>query len=128
MNLSIPILCNETTIHSYFIEQQYCLDDYNDLFISSRQTALSFHHRVSELEYFSDWHVSGDPTLILIHAGILRIGLQDESYHNFSVSDVFIVQDMLPVNTFFDNNIHRHKAQVIGNQQLIVLHLKFSST
>ena len=127
-NLSIPILCNETTIYSYFIEQQYCLDDYNGLFISSRQTALNFRHRVSEPGYFSDWHVAGDPTLILIRSGIIRIGLRDGSYRDFSAGDVFIAQDMLHANRSFNSNIHGHTAQVIGNQQLIALHLKLSST
>jgi hypothetical protein len=65
-NLNVPILCNIKTDSSYFMEQQYCLDDYNGLFISSRQEALNFRHRMSEPGYFSDWHVAGDPTLIII--------------------------------------------------------------
>jgi hypothetical protein len=126
-NLSIPVLCYKTTIHSYSIERQYCLDDYNGLFISSRQTALNFRHRVSEPRYFSDWHVAGDPTLVLIRSGILRIGLREDCYHHFCAGDVFIAQDTLPANNFFNNNIHGHTAQVIGDQQLIALHLKLST-
>ena len=99
-NLSIPILCNEATIHSYFIERQYCLDDYNGSFISPRQTALNFRHKVSEPGHFSDWHVAGDPTLVLIRSGILGIGLRDDSYHDFCAGDAFIAQDMSPANIF----------------------------
>ncbi|WP_232787855.1 hypothetical protein [Paraglaciecola sp. MB-3u-78] len=126
-NVSIPMLCNMETIESYFIEQQYCLDDYNGLFISSRQSALNFRHRMSKPGYFSDWHVAGDATLILIRSGILRIGLRDNSYRDFAAGDVFIAQDKLPANTHFNHNIHGHTAQVIGDQQVIALHLKLSS-
>ncbi|MFQ3192587.1 MAG: hypothetical protein ACI936_003739 [Paraglaciecola sp.] len=126
-NINILMLCNVETIQSYFIEQQYCLDDYNGLFISPRQTALNFRHRMSEPGYYSDWHVAGDPTLIIIRSGILRIGLRDESYQDFVAGDVFIAQDKLPANVAFNNNTHGHTAQVIGEQQLIALHLKLSS-
>ena len=126
-NLIVPILCNVKTKYSYFIEQQYCLDEYNGLFISSRQQALNFRHRISEPGYYSDWHVAGDPTLILIRSGILRIGLRNNSYRDFAAGDVFIAQDKLDDNTNFEKNIQGHTAQVIGNQQLIALHLKLSS-
>ncbi len=126
-NLSIPVLCYKTTIHSYSIERQYCLDDYNGLFISSRQAALNFRHRMSYPGYFSNWHVAGDPTLIIIRSGILRIGLRDESYRDFFAGDVFVAQDKLPTNVSFDNNVHGHTAQVLGDHQLIAFHLKLSS-
>jgi hypothetical protein len=126
-NLIVPILCNSKTNHSYFLDQKYCLDDYNGLFISPRQQALNFRHRVSEPGYYSDWHVAGDPTLIIIRSGILRIGLRDKSYRDFAAGDVFIAQDKLTDNRCFENNIHGHTAQVIGAQQLIALHLKLSS-
>jgi hypothetical protein len=126
-NLNVPILCNIKTDSSYFMEQQYCLDDYNGLFISSRQEALNFRHRMSEPGYFSDWHVAGDPTLIIIRSGILRIGLRDHSYRDFAAGDMFIAQDKLSANTIFENNFHGHTAQVIGEQQLIAMHLKLSS-
>ena len=125
--LSIPILCNVKTQRSYFINQQYCVDDYNGLFISSRQEALNFRHRMSLPGYFSDWHVAGDPTLIIIRSGILRIGLRDNSYRDFTPGDVFIAQDKLANNMIFDSSIHGHTAQVLGDQQLIALHLKLSS-
>jgi hypothetical protein len=126
--LSVPILCNQKQDHSYFTNQLYSLDDYNGLLISPRQDALNFRHRISNPGYFSDWHVAGDPTLIIIRSGILRIGLRDNSYRDFAAGDVFIAQDKLVDNIDFDNSIHGHTAQVIGDQQLIALHLKLSST
>lgn len=126
-NLNLPILCNLKTRHSFFIEQQYSLEDYNGLFISPRQTALNFRHRMSYPGYFSDWHVAGDPTLIIIRSGTLRIGLRDDSYRDFFAGDVFVAQDKLPTNVSFDNNVHGHTAQVLGDHQLIAFHLKLSS-
>lgn len=125
--ISVPILCNDETESSYFIDQQYNLEDYNGLFISPRQPALNFRHRASDPGYFSDWHVAGDPTLIIIRSGTLRIGLRDNSYRDFTKGDVFIAQDKLEDNKIFDSSIHGHIAQVIGEQQLIALHLKLSS-
>lgn len=126
-NLIVPILCNVRTESSYFVDQQYSLEDYGGLFISSRQQALNFRHRMSEPCYFSDWHLAGDPTLILIRAGILRIGLQDGSYRDFAAGDVFIAQDNLSSEIHFDTSIHGHRARVIGDQPLVALHIKLSS-
>ena len=126
-NITIQILCNVNTEHSYFIDQQCSLEDYKGMFISPRQQALNFRHRMSEPGYFSDWHLAGDPTLIIIRSGTLRIGLRDESYRDFTSGDMFIAQDKLCDNTDFDNSIHGHTAQVLGDQQLIALHLKLST-
>lgn len=126
-SLSVPILCNEKQDFSYFIDQQYSLDDYNGLLISPRQDALNFRHRMSEPGYFSDWHVAGDPTLIIIRSGILRIGLRGNNFRYFSAGDVFIARDKLENDTTFDKHIHGHTAQVVGEQKLIALHIKLSS-
>jgi hypothetical protein len=96
------------------------------LFISPRQSALKFRHRASNPGYFSDWHVAGDPTIIIIRSGILRISLRDNSYHDFAVGDVFIAQDRLEDNARLNNHIHGHKGQVIGDKNLIAIHLKLS--
>jgi hypothetical protein len=125
--LNVPILCNVKTPHSYFIDQQYHLADYNGLFISPRQEALNFRHRISEPGYFSNWHMAGDPTLIIIRSGMLRSGLRDASYRDFTAGDVFIAQDKLADNMDFDSQVHGHTARVIGDQQLLALHLKLSS-
>jgi hypothetical protein len=126
-NLIIPILCNVKIQRSYFIDQQYSLEDYNGMFISTRQKALNFRHRISEPGYFSNWHVAGDPTLIVVRCGILRIGLRDASYRDFGAGDAFVAQDKLADNMDFNVNIHGHTAQVIGDQPLMALHLKLAT-
>ena len=82
---------------------------------------------MNERGYFSDRHVVDNHTLVLIRSGILRIGLGNESYHVFCAGDVFIAQDMLPADTFFNTNMPEHTVHVIGDQQLVALHLKLSS-
>ena len=101
--------------------------DYNGLLISPRQNALNFRHRMSEPGYYSDWHVAGDPTLIIIRSGILRIGLRDNHFRDFTAGDAFIARDRLHNNTTFDKQAHGHTAQVVGEKKLVALHIKLSS-
>lgn len=126
-HILVPVLCNIKTEQSYFVDQTYSLEDYNGLFISPRQQALNFRHRMSEPGYVSDWHVAGDPTLLLIRTGTLRIGLRDGSFRDFVAGDAFIAQDRLLENTPFDDEVHGHTAQVIGEQVLTAVHIKLST-
>ena len=122
--ITVPVLENLDGGASSFSEENYPLDDFNGMFISPRQEALNFRHRTSEPGYTSDWHVAGDPTLILVRQGTLRIGLRDGSYFDFSAGDLFIARDH--VQGEFDPSIHGHTAEVIGNDPLLALHLKLS--
>ncbi|MEH6358678.1 MAG: hypothetical protein V7745_06790 [Pseudomonadales bacterium] len=126
-DITIPVLCNANTGYSTFSEQNYTLENYNGLFISPRIDALNFRHRISQPGYSSSWHVAGDPTLIIIRSGILRISLRDGSYRDFSAGDIFIAKDKLPENGMFDEKIHGHTAQLIGEQELLALHIKLES-
>ncbi len=65
---------------------------------------------MSYLGYFGDWHVAGDPTLIIIRLGILRSVVRDKSYRDLVAGDIFIAQDRLPDNIVFNKNVHGHKA------------------
>jgi len=126
-DITVPVLSNASTGYSVFNEKTYTLENYNGLFISPRQQALNFRYRISKPDYFSSWHVAGDPTLIIIRSGTLRIGLRDGSYRDFTAGDVFIAQDKLDENTGFDDQIHGHTAQVVGEQELLALHLKLAA-
>lgn len=123
--LSSPI-DKETGLTGYseFTEQQLSLDDYNGLFITPRIDALNFRHRMSQPNYFSDWHVAGDPTLIIIRSGTLRLGLRNGEYRDFSAGDMFIAQDKLQVGEVFNDQIHGHTAAVIGDDVLNAVHIK----
>lgn len=130
-HIKVPILASQIsgtgkTGYSVFSDVQYTVEDYNGLFITDRMDALNFRHRVSEPGYFSSWHVAGDPTLIIIRSGILRITLRNGDYRDFIAGDLFVAQDRLQVNEVFDQNIHGHSAQLVGDQALFAVHIKLS--
>lgn len=122
------LLLDETgkTGPSRFSDRQYSLTDYNGLFITDRMDALNFRHRASEPGYFSRWHVAGDPTLIIIRSGTLRIALRNGEYRDFKAGDLFIAQDHLQPNEVFDANLHGHTAEVIGDEILLAVHIKLA--
>jgi hypothetical protein len=122
--LSSPILDTGKTGSSVFSEMQYSLEDYNGLFISQRQEALNFRYRVSEPGYFSAWHVAGDRTLIIIRSGTLRITLRNGEYRDFTAGDLFIADDRLQESEVFNNAVHGHSAELIGEQILHAVHIK----
>jgi len=123
--LSSPIVANTgKTGHSMFSDTHYSVQDYNGLFITDRMDALNFRHRASEPGYFSSWHVAGDPTLIIIRSGILRMTLRSGEYRDFSAGDLFIAQDHLQVGEEFDDEVHGHTAELIGDETLLAVHIK----
>ena len=115
------------TSHSFFTDVTYSVVDYNGLFITDRIDALNFRHRSSEPGYFSTWHVAGDPTLIIIRSGILRITLRSGEFRDFKAGDLFIAQDRLQENEAFDDHIHGHCAELIGDETLLAVHIKLAS-
>lgn len=112
---------------SVFLEKALTLDDYGGLFITPRVGAENFRHRFSNPDYKSDWHVAGDPTLIVIRSGTLRIGLRGGEYRDFSAGDMFVAQDYLQPDEDFDDQLHGHNAQVVGNEPIEALHIKLST-
>ncbi len=130
-HIHVPVLASTInrlgkTSYSTFNDVQYSVQDYNGLFITDRMDALNFRHRMSEPGYFSSWHVAGDPTLIIVRSGILRIALRNGDYRDFKAGDIFIAQDYLQENEVFDSNIHGHTAELVGDDVLLALHIKLT--
>jgi len=94
------------------------------MLISDRQQTLNFRHRESEPGYSSTWHVAGDPTLIIVRQGKLRISLRDGSHRDFGAGDQFIARDFLAPGVEFDQSVHGHTAEVLGNVSFYAVHLK----
>ena len=91
--------------------------------LSKQQSATNFRLRTSDTAYSSDWHVAGDPTLLVILKGAVEIELRNGSTKIFQTGDIFIAEDfLLNKNKFCE--IHGHRAKVIGSQNLSALHLK----
>ena len=96
------------------------------MLLTDRIDALNLRLRESAPRYKSDWHVAGDPTLIIVQQGVLRIVLRDESYQDFGPGEHFVAQDYLPEGIDFDHARHGHRAEVIGNNTLQAVHIKLA--
>lgn len=117
------ITTNETGI-SVFSKDDFEMHQRGGMFLTEQIASKNFRIRKSDAGYETEFHLSGDPTLIIILKGSLKIELQNGDYKIFSAGDNFIAKDNLPENIIFDNKIHGHKAIVIGNETLEAIHIK----
>ena len=62
--------------------------------------------------------------LLVILKGTIRIELRNGMTKDFSAGELFIAEDYLLPDIVFDNTIHGHRAEVVGKEDLAVLHLK----
>ena len=97
------------------------------MLLSPRIDCSSLRLRVSEPGYQADWHVAGDPTLIVVRSGRLRIVLRDGSERDFGPGDAFIAADQVPDGQAFDPLLHGHRAKVVGDQPLEAVHIKLAT-
>ena len=68
--------------------------------------------------------MAGDPTLLVILSGCVRITLCSGEYRDFSAGEMFIAEDYLTAGVEFTADMHGHMAEVMGAASLSVLHLK----
>ncbi len=113
--------------HSIFIEVTYKKNLRGQMLLSDQIASKNFRLRESKVGYETDWHLSGDPTLIIIQKGILRIILQNDEYLDFKSGEMFIAADKLPDNTSFNKSIHGHRAVVVGDENLLATHIKLDN-
>ena len=117
------ITTNENGI-SVFEEVAFDINQRGGMFLTDQIAAKNFRIRKSNAGYETDFHLAGDATFIVILKGSLKIELQNGDYKLFSSGDYFIAKDNLPENIIFDNQIHGHKASVIGDESLEAIHIK----
>jgi len=110
---------------SSFAERSVELSGSSNWMLSEQQPALNFRLRSSASPYQSNWHVAGDPTLLIILGGAIEIELRDGSAKIFHVGDMFIAEDYLADGAVFDQSMG-HRARVVGSDELNALHLKLS--
>lgn len=111
---------------SVFRYENHPLHVRGGMHLTERFDALNLRFRESLPGYRSDWHVAGDPTLIIVQRGCLRIYLRDGSFSDFSAGECFIAQDYLPEGIDFDDAVHGHRAEVIGDDTLVAVHIKLN--
>ncbi len=123
----IPCIITNKNNHSIFIEVTYKKNIKGEMLLSNQIASKNFRLRESQVGYETDWHLSGDPTLIIIQKGILRIILQNDEYLDFKSGEMVIAADNIPEKISFDKSIHGHKAVVIGNETLLATHIKLDN-
>jgi hypothetical protein len=119
----ICITTNEDNL-SCFKEIHFHKNERGGMFLTDQIGAKNFRIRESDPGYITDWHMSGDPTMIIIQKGILRITLPNGEFKDFKAGDEFIAADNLPLGIEFINGVHGHKAEVIGGKSLKAVHIK----
>lgn len=120
----IPSIRNDERGVSIFGVREISLDGNSNWMLSDQQQALNFRLRSSSSPYESNWHVAGDPTLLIILNGAIEIELRDGSSKTFSIGDMFIAEDHLPDGVKFNPSLSGHRARVVGGGELQALHLK----
>lgn len=122
----IPSVCNDGRGVSVFSTRKIDLSGTNARRLSEQQAACNFRLRKSDKHYAADWHVAGDPTLLIILTGTLRISLRNGEQHDIHAGQLFIAEDYLLPDVEFIQDHHGHRAEVIGERTLSALHLKLA--
>lgn len=112
---------------SIFGHHQVLTEVRGGMHLTGRIDAMNFRLRESAPGYETDWHVAGDPTLIAVQKGTIRITLRDGTQKDFTAGDVFIAKDYLPAGEAFDSARHGHKAAVVGDQPFKAIHIKLDT-
>ncbi len=120
----IPSIESNDDFVSTFSEVAHQKLEMGGMLLTDRINALNFRLRESSPGYKTDWHIAGDPTLIIVQQGTLRISLQNGESQDFSSGDMFIAKDYLPQGIDLDKTKHGHRAEVIGEQVFRVVHIK----
>lgn len=122
--ITITSVSNDGEGLSVFSTREVDLHGDSQRMLSDQQSAVNFRFRESDASYASDWHVAGDPTLLIVLTGTVRVVLRNGDDHFFSAGDRFIAEDYLLPHCTFDPSYHGHRAEVIGSDTLSVIHLK----
>ena len=122
--LEIITITNDGAGESFFSERKITLNGDENRRLSNQISAINFRLRTSGNEYASDWHVAGDPTLLIMLQGEMQIELRNGKKKTFAPGEMFIAEDFLQKELEFDHLKHGHRAQVISPKGVQVLHLK----
>lgn len=122
--IMIPTITTNENGISVFSEEEFEVTQRGGMFLTDQIACKNFRFRKSAIGYQTNFHVSGDETLIIIQKGSLKIELQNGDYKIFGAGDSFIAKDNLPENSAFDSTIHGHKALVYGDESLQAIHIK----
>lgn len=123
----VPCILADQSGVSFFATVKYPKNERGGMLLSDQIETKNFRFRESEAGYATDWHLAGDPTLIIIQKGTLRIWLQNGSFKDFGAGSQFIAADNLSAGLVFNATKHGHRAEVIGSEALFAIHVKLAN-
>lgn len=123
--ISVPTISNDGQGASYFSAREIALSGEITRQLSDQIAAVNFRLRRSE-NYRADYHVAGDPTLLIVLSGTMRIALPSGETREFSKGDMYIAEDYLTAETAFETGLHGHRAETLGEEPYHAMHLKLA--
>ena len=123
---SLPLLITSDDGRSIWSQSHWPIETRGGMQISPRIDCSSLRLRISEPGYASDWHVAGDPTLIVVRSGQLRLVLRDGLTRDFKPGEAFIAADQVPAGEAYNDTIHGHRAEVVGDELFEAVHIKLT--
>lgn len=123
---TLPTLINGADGRSIWADRHWPIEARGGMLLSPRIDCTSLRLRQSDPGYTADWHVAGDPTLIVVRSGRLRLHLQDASERDFGPGQAFVAADNVPKGQIFDPALHGHRAEVIGDEPFESIHIKLA--
>lgn len=123
----LPVLETLRDGYSAWVTTEWPTEARGGMFLSPRIDCSSLRLRQSKPGYAADWHVAGEPVLIIVQRGTLRIGLRDGQARDFHSGEAFIAADKLPEGQAFDPDRHGHTAKVVGETTLQAVHIKLTA-
>ena len=123
--MTLPTISNDGQGASVFSTREIALNGELTRQLSDQITAVNFRLRHSE-DYSSNYHVAGDPTLLIVLSGTMKIELPTGEAREFSQGDLYIAEDYLDADTEFKKGFHGHRAEMIGDTPYQAVHIKLS--
>jgi len=81
--ITIPTISNDGECPSFFGQREIALNGDVTRLLSDQINAVNFRLRHSK-GYSSDYHVAGDPTLLIVLSGTIRIELPNGDHRDFT--------------------------------------------
>ena len=123
--VTIVTITNDGQSGSYFSKREIELNGDITRQLSDQIGAVNFRLRRSK-NYSANFHVAGDPTLLIVLAGTMRITLPSGESRDFTQGDMYIAEDYLAAGVTFKDGLHGHSAKTIGDVPYSAVHLKLS--
>ena len=123
--ITVPTITNDGEGASYFSTREIELNGDAACQLSDQIEAVNFRLRRS-VGYRAEAHVAGDPTLLIVLSGTMRIELPSGEHRDFSKGDMYIAEDYLTPYTAFESGRHGHSARTLGDEPYEALHLKLA--